>query len=154
MKLRTDTVSAVDLSTTPVHLGLGSRAKPVEGFAWDPEALEAYGAAVAADGAEGRMVMIFDGDASWTSWERHPGGDEVVVCLEGRITMIREVDGDHEAVDLRPGEATINPPGIWHTADIEEPSRILTITPGIGTEHRPREVPTSVDAARGAVITT
>lgn len=138
MKLRTDTSTAVDLTTTPVHLGLGSRAMPIEGFGWDPEVLEAYGAAVAADGAEGRMVMIFDGDTSWTSWERHPAGDEVVVCLAGRITMTREVDGEHESVELRSGEATINPPGIWHTADLDGPARILTITPGIGTEHRPR----------------
>ena len=78
MKLRTDTRAAVDLLTTPVHLGLGSRAMPVEGFAWEPEVLESYSAAVAADGAEGRMVMIFDGDGPWTSWERHPAGDEVV----------------------------------------------------------------------------
>jgi quercetin dioxygenase-like cupin family protein len=138
MKLRTDTRAAVDLTTTPVHLGLGSRAMPIEGFAWEPEVLESYSAAVAADGAEGRMVAIFDGDASWTSWERHPAGDELVICLAGRITMIREVDGEPEPVELRPGEATINPPGVWHTADIEGPARLLTITPGIGTEHRPR----------------
>lgn len=139
MELRTDTRPAIDLLTTPVHLGLGSRARPVEGFAWEPEVLESYSAAVAADGAEGRMVMIFDGEDSWTSWERHPAGDEVVICLAGRVTMIRELDGGrHEPVDLRPGEAMINPAGVWHTADIDGTARILAITPGIGTEHRPR----------------
>lgn len=138
MKLRTDTRAAIDLLTTPVHLGLGSRAMPMEGFAWEPEVLESYSAAVAADGAEGRMVMIFDGDGPWTSWERHPAGDELVVCLAGQITMIREVDGGPEPVGLRPGEAIINAAGVWHTADIEGTARILTVTPGIGTEHRPR----------------
>jgi quercetin dioxygenase-like cupin family protein len=138
MKLLTDTRAAVDLLTTPVHLGLGSRVMPIEGFAWEPEVLESYTAAVAADGAEGRLVMIFDGDSSWTSWERHPAGDELVVCLAGRVTMIREVDGQPDPVELSPGEAMINPAGVWHTADIEGPARILTITPGIGTEHRPR----------------
>lgn len=138
MKLRTDRRAAIDLLTTPVHLGLGSRAMPVEGFAWESEVLDSYRAAVAADGAEGRMVIIFDAEGSWTSWERHPAGDELVVCLAGRITMIRDVDGQPEPVELRPGEAMINPASVWHTADIEGPARILTITPGIGTEHRPR----------------
>ncbi|MDG9728741.1 cupin domain-containing protein, partial [Streptomyces sp. DH41] len=62
MRLVNHEPNAIDLRNTPVHLGLGSRAKPVEGFAWDPEVLHAYSAAVAADGAEGRMVTIFDGD--------------------------------------------------------------------------------------------
>lgn len=138
MELVQQASGAVDLLTTPVHLGLGSRATPVEGFAWDAEALGAYMEAVASDGAEGRMVMIFDSADSWTSWERHPAGDEVVVCLSGRLTMIRETDGEPDPVTLGPGEAMINPAGIWHTADVSEPARILTITPGIGTEHRPR----------------
>jgi mannose-6-phosphate isomerase-like protein (cupin superfamily) len=138
VKLRTDAPAAVDLLTTPLHLGLGSRAMPIEGFAWEPDVLAAYGAAVAADGAEGRLVMAFDGDESWTSWERHPAGDEVVVCLAGRITIIREVDGGLDPVELHPGEAMINPAGMWHTADLDGHARILAITPGLGTEHRPR----------------
>lgn len=138
MKLVTKPVAAIDLDTTPVHLGLGSRAVPVEGFGWDPEILEAYSTAVADDGAEGRMVMIFDSEQSWTSWERHPAGDEVVICLHGQITLIRELDGEPDPVDLRPGQAAINPAGVWHTADIEGSARIMTITPGVGTEHRPR----------------
>ena len=138
MELMTHTRAAVDLSTTPVHLGLGSQARPIDGFAWDPDVLRSYGEAVAADGAEGRLVMIFDDDASWTSWERHPEGDEVVVCLVGRLVLIREVDGEVHRIDLGPGEAAVNPAGVWHTADIDGPVRLLTITPGLGTEHRPR----------------
>jgi len=138
MELNTDARAAVDLVTTPVHLGLGSRAMPVERFAWEPDVLESYSSAVAADGAEGRMVMIFDVDGPWTSWERHPAGDEVVVCLDGRITIIREVDGEADPVELGPGQAMINPAGTWHTGDCAGRARILTITPGLGTEHRPR----------------
>jgi hypothetical protein len=83
MRLVNHERNAMDLRTTPVHLGLGSRAKPVEGFTWDPEVLQAYSAAVAADGAEGRTVMIFDGDGLGDHWESHPAGDELVVCLSG-----------------------------------------------------------------------
>lgn len=130
---------AIDLTTTPVHLGLGSRATPIEGFGWDPEILESYSAAVADDGGEGRMVMIFDSDpGSWTSWERHPAGEEMVICLSGRMTLIREIDGEHHPVTLGPGEAMVNPAGAWHTADVHEQGRFMTITPGLGTEHRPR----------------
>ena len=54
------------------------------------------------------------------------------------MTLVREVDGDHERVALRPYEATVNPRGVWHTADVHEPVTFMTITPGQGTEHRPR----------------
>ncbi|MBM9623431.1 cupin domain-containing protein [Streptomyces zhihengii] len=141
MRLLNDEPRAMDLRTVPVHLGLGSTAKPVEGFAWDPEALRAYSAAVAADGAEGRMVMIFDGDGPGDHWERHPAGDELVVCLSGSVTVTRDVDGVPDRVPLGPGEATINPAGVWHAVDMEGPSSILAVTAGLGTDHRPRTDP-------------
>ncbi|MFE6930611.1 cupin domain-containing protein [Streptomyces sp. NPDC057699] len=138
MRLLDNEHNAVDLRTTPVHLGLGSRAKPVEGFAWDPEVLQAYSAAVAADGAEGRMVAIFDGDGPGDHWERHPAGDELVVCLSGSVTVTRDVDGVPDSVVLGPGEATVNPAGAWHAVDMTGPASILTVTAGLGTDHRPR----------------
>lgn len=138
MRLVNHEPNAIDLRTTPVHLGLGSRAKPVEGFAWDPEVLHAYSAAVAADGAEGRMVMIFDGDGPGDHWERHPAGDELVVCLSGSVTVTRDVDGAPDRVVLGPGEATVNPAGTWHAVDMAGPASILTITAGLGTDHRLR----------------
>ncbi|MFF5506207.1 cupin domain-containing protein [Streptomyces roseolus] len=147
MRLVNHTRNAVDLRTTPVHLGLGSRAKPVEGFAWNPEVLQAYGAAVAADGAEGRMVMIFDGDGPGDHWESHPAGDELVVCLSGSVTVTRHGDGAPERVLLGPGEATINPAGVWHVVDMEGSSSILAITAGLGTDHRPRTETGPADGA-------
>ncbi|MFJ8923776.1 cupin domain-containing protein [Streptomyces sp. NPDC102415] len=138
MRLLDNEHNAVDLRTTPVHLGLGSRAKPVEGFAWDPEVLQAYSAAVAADGAEGRTVAIFDGDGPGDHWERHPAGDELVVCLSGSVTVTRDVAGVPGSVVLGPGEATVNPAGAWHAVDMTGPASILTITAGLGTDHRPR----------------
>ncbi|MQA17205.1 MAG: cupin domain-containing protein [Pseudonocardiaceae bacterium] len=138
MHLVSEPTHAVDLSTTPVHLGLGSRAMPVEGFGWDPDVLEAYGSAVADDGAEGRLLMIFEGAGSGTYWERHPAGDEVVICLSGRMTVTRVIGGTTDPVDLTLGEAMINPRGVWHVVDVHEPGQLMTITPGAGTEHRPR----------------
>ncbi|MFH9138131.1 cupin domain-containing protein [Streptomyces sp. NPDC017524] len=138
MRLINHERNAIDLRTTPVHLGLGSRAKPVEGFAWEPEVLQAYSAAVAADGAEGRTVAIFDGDGPGDHWERHPAGDELVVCLQGSVTVTRDADGVPERVTLRPGEATVNPAGVWHAVDMAGSASILTVTAGLGTDHRPR----------------
>jgi quercetin dioxygenase-like cupin family protein len=138
MELVTAPRGPIDLTAQPIHLGLGSRASAVEGFGWDGGALAAYAAAAAPDGAEGRMVMVFQGSRSWDTWERHPAGDEVVVCLSGRMTIILDVDGEHEEVALGPCEAMVNPGGVWHTADVHEPVCFLTITPGQGTEHRPR----------------
>ncbi|MFH8574383.1 cupin domain-containing protein [Streptomyces zaomyceticus] len=141
MRLVNHERNAMDLRTTPVHLGLGSRANPVEGFTWHPEVLQAYSAAVAADGAEGRMVMIFDGDGLGDHGESHPAGDELVVCLSGSLTVTRDVDGVLDRVLLGPGEATINPAGVWHVVDMEGPTSILAITATLGTEHRPRTDP-------------
>ncbi|MFF7296366.1 cupin domain-containing protein [Streptomyces sp. NPDC008265] len=138
MRLVNHERNVMDLRTTPVHLGLGSSAKPVEGFSWDPGVLQAYSAAVSADGAEGRMVMIFDGDGPGDHWESHPAGDELVVCLSGSVTVTRDVDGVPDRVVLRPGEATVNPAGVWHVVDMEGPTSLLAITATLGTAHRPR----------------
>jgi hypothetical protein len=127
-----------DLDKTYVHLGLGATATPLPDFEWSQEYLAAYGARFASDGNEGRLVILDRQDATWTTWERHPAGDELVVLLSGRVDLIQELDGEHRVVELHPGQATINPPGVWHTADVHEPSAALFVTPGRGTEHRPR----------------
>ncbi|MGO4750621.1 cupin domain-containing protein, partial [Streptomyces sp. 2MCAF27] len=71
-------------------------------------------------------------------WESHPAGDELVVCLSGSVTVTRDLDGVPDRVLLGPGEATINPAGVWHAVDMTGPTSILTITAGLGTDHRPR----------------
>lgn len=138
MKLVTERVGAIDLATTPIHLGLGSKAMPIDGFAWDPAVLEEYSRATEADGGDGRAVFLFDAVGSWDHWECHPAGDEVVICLSGSFTVIREIDGQEDPVLLHAGNAMVNPAGVWHTADVHEPGRFMSITPGQGTEHRPR----------------
>src|SRR5688500_7312609 len=112
---------AFDLTTTPVHLGLGSTAEPLHGFSWDPAYLEAYEARTAGDGAEGRLVTLSSFDGPWPRWEVHPDGAEVVVCVTGRATLHQEVEGEVRTVVVGPGEAVVNPPGTWHTADVDEP---------------------------------
>ncbi len=128
----------LDIGTVPIHLGLGGTARRLEGFDWSPERLAAYESESKGDGPDGRMVMMFEMSGSWTNWERHPAGDEVVIACSGTHRFVQEVDGGEQVVEIGPGEALINPAGVWHTADTLEPGLVLTITPGLGTEHRPR----------------
>lgn len=127
-----------DLAEFPVHLGLGARAVPLERFDGTGEWYQRYGAAHAGDGPEGRLVTIHSFDQPWDSWEQHPKGDELVLCVSGSVVLHQEVDGAVRTVTLRAGEAVVNPPGVWHTADVDEPCTCLFITAGEGTENRAR----------------
>jgi mannose-6-phosphate isomerase-like protein (cupin superfamily) len=127
-----------DLRTCPVHLGLGARAEQQPAFT-GMEWYAAYAARTALDGAEGRLVSMHDFAESWTSWEMHPVGDELVVCLAGEITLHQELrDGTERTVTITAGQYAINPAGAWHTADVPGPASALFVTAGEGTEHRPR----------------
>jgi quercetin dioxygenase-like cupin family protein len=127
----------LSLERFPIHIGLGARAVPQPEFT-GMEWYAAYAARHADDGSEGRLVQVSTFSASWTSWERHPAGDEAVICTAGEITLIQELpDGLHK-VTLRAGDYAINPRGVWHTADIAGHATALFITAGAGTEHRAR----------------
>jgi quercetin dioxygenase-like cupin family protein len=128
---------ALSLERFPLHLGLGATAVPqpeFTGMDW----YEAYGARHDADGAEGRLVALHTFTESWASWEMHPAGTEVVVCTEGEIVLIQERPDGSQCIRLGAGDYAINPPGVWHTADVAASATALFITPGLGTEHRPR----------------
>ena len=127
-----------NLFTHPLHLGVGATAIPqpeFSGMGW----YEGYGARHNGDGAEGRLVSLYSFGESSTSWEMHPAGEEVVICTAGSITLHQQFENErNETVTLAPGEYAINPPGVWHTADVGGECTCLFITPGLGTEHRPR----------------
>ncbi|MEM1176498.1 MAG: cupin domain-containing protein [Pseudomonadota bacterium] len=72
----------------------------------------------------------------WPSWERHPAGDEIVVLLSGTVTLvIRSATGDDSLTLFEQGDYAVVPQNAWHTAKITEPTTMLFITPGEGTEH-------------------
>ena len=69
----------------------------------------------------------------------HPHGSELVICTAGAMVLTQEwPDGRRETVALEAGDYAINPPGVWHIADVFEPATAIFITAGEGTEHRPR----------------
>ena len=127
-----------ELARFPVHLGLGATVAHLEEFDGSPEWYERYGAAFEGDGADGRLVSIHAFDAPWDSWEMHPHGAELVACVAGRITLHQEIDGEDRVAVLDAGQAIVNPPGVWHTADIDGEATALFVTAGLGTEIRPR----------------
>jgi quercetin dioxygenase-like cupin family protein len=126
------------LADTPVHLGLGATVVRQEPFTGEPAWYERYAARNAADGAEGRLVTVHSFTEPWDSWEVHPHGEELVLCTEGAITLHQEIDGEVRQATIRSGEAVVNPPGVWHTADVAGPATAVFITAGMGTEVRPR----------------
>ncbi|MGA3352048.1 MAG: cupin domain-containing protein [Acidimicrobiales bacterium] len=132
------TDSGFSLDKTFVHLGLGASAMALPDFTWDEQCLDEYTRRFAADGAEGRLVCITPQEETWTVWERHPAGDELVVLLSGRVEVTQDMAEGPRTVELRPGLALINPKGIWHTSDGHEPATALFVTPGAGTEHKTR----------------
>lgn len=121
-----------------IHLGLGASAvpqPPFDGMEW----YERYGARHGADGREGRLVSQHSFSEDWPSWEMHPHGSEVVICTAGAMVLTQEFpDGRVERTALRAGDYAINPPGVWHIADVADHATAIFITAGEGTEHRPR----------------
>ena len=135
-------VTARALEQFPIHLGSGGSAAPQPAFPPDERAMQWYAdytARTEGDGVEGRLVSLFRFAENWTSWEMHPAGAEVVICTAGRIVLHQQrPDGTVDSSVLEPGDYAINPPGVWHTADTDGEAAALFITPGVGTQHRPR----------------
>lgn len=128
-----------DLRSHPLHLGLGATTEVLPAFTGDMAWYDAYSATHRADGAEGRLVTLFDFDSDWDSWEMHPEGSEAVVCLSGTMTLHQDYpDGRTATVTLAAGGYAINDAGVWHTADIAGKATALFITAGQGTQTRPR----------------
>ncbi len=121
-----------------IHLGPAATAipqPPVTDGSW----YEAYGARHDGDGADGRLVAQWTFTTDWDSWEMHPHGEEVVICTAGAITLHQHfADGRTASVTLGPGGYAINPRGCWHTADVVDSATAIFITPGLGTQGRPR----------------
>lgn len=133
-------MSGTKISLFPIHLGLGATAEVEPEFTGEIEWYGGYGQRHGADGPEGRLVTMHSFTESWDVWEMHPVGAEVVLCVSGTITLVQDIDGAEVATAITAGEYAINPPGVWHTADVAagELPQVLFITAGEGTDHRPR----------------
>jgi mannose-6-phosphate isomerase-like protein (cupin superfamily) len=124
-------MDALDLSTAYLHLetGPGVEVVPVDDDFWDTldDRTELH---------TGRLVMAFPMVEHWDGWEMHPGGDEIILVTEGAVRI--HTDPGRSPVEVHAPHHVVMPAGTWHTMDVIEPARIVTITWGAGTSHRPR----------------
>ena len=126
------------LDAIPIHLAGSLDAAPVDGFDFTPDGFMSYIATRCTPDDPGRLAMVEHSPESWGMWECHTAGDEVVIVISGTANFIQEIDGREVRTAVRAGEAVINPAGVWHTADADEPFSAIYLTPCPGTEHRPR----------------
>jgi mannose-6-phosphate isomerase-like protein (cupin superfamily) len=127
--------TAKAILNTYLHVQDGGKtvALPVSDTFWEEVA---SGARAELDA--GRLMSAFSFSEPWSSWERHPAGEELVMLLSGDVTIVLEDAGQERAVQLRePGAYVLVPANVWHTAKTTVPTTMLFLTPGAGTEHRP-----------------
>ncbi len=86
---------------------------------------------------DGRILSVFDYEATWTWWERHPLGTELVHVIAGEVAFHLDDETGRRQLDLREGDSGLVPQGAWHRAEIHRPTRLLFVTPTPArTEHR------------------
>ena len=86
---------------------------------------------------KGRLLSALSMGADWTNWEMHPAGDELLFMLDGKATFVLDLSDGLREVALSAGRLLVIPKGVWHTAKVSEPVRLLALTAGLGTQHRP-----------------
>ena len=85
----------------------------------------------------GRLLTVLTMNADWTNWEMHPAGDELLFMIEGSATFLLDIPDGRREVALNAGRLLVIPKGVWHTARMIGPARLLAITTGHGTQHKP-----------------
>jgi mannose-6-phosphate isomerase-like protein (cupin superfamily) len=121
-----------DPSQTYVHLAADGTSTQLPGgdafWSLSSEEMEPYGS--------GWMISELECAQDWSNWEMHPEGDEFVYLLSGAATLLLEFADGVRSVALSDRAATVVPRGIWHTAKVSAPSRMLFVTRGAGTQQR------------------
>jgi mannose-6-phosphate isomerase-like protein (cupin superfamily) len=71
-------------------------------------------------------VGHYSGDSEW---ECHPGGDEIVMSIEGRTTLVLLVNSEQQRIELNSGELVVVPQGYWHRFEGSTQLKVLGVTP-------------------------
>ncbi len=122
----------LDPQQTYVHLAGDGEARSVPGDSfWELPASERdrFG--------QGWLISEFAFTQDWPNWEMHPQGDEFVYLLSGAVELLLERGSGIETIVLAGSGAVVVPRGVWHTAKVRTPSRMLHVTRGEGTLTRP-----------------
>ena len=122
----------IDPQQTYVHLAGDGSARCLPGASfWQlpPAELDAFG--------KGWLISEYSFTQDWPSWEMHPHGDEFVYLLSGAVELVLERGTEVKTIALEGSGAAVVPRGVWHTARVRLPSRMLHVTRGEATETRP-----------------
>ena len=61
-----------------------------------------------------------------------------MILLSGQVTFVLQQDAGEELVLLdQPGDFVVVPKNTWHSARTEVKTKLLFVTPGEGTHHKP-----------------
>jgi uncharacterized cupin superfamily protein len=82
------------------------------------------------------LITEFECSSDWPNWEMHPEAEEFVYLLSGAAVLLLEQPAGVQEVALSGRAAVVVPKGTWHTAKVSQPSRMLFVTMGHGTQHR------------------
>jgi mannose-6-phosphate isomerase-like protein (cupin superfamily) len=134
MRLMAPGNAAFDLARTFILINDGPTAMPI---AVGPDFWQSLQHSPIANSPAGRLISLGEQTADWKHWEMHPAGDEILILLSGSLELILEEDSRERVVGLEPLEALIVPRGTWHRARVRVPGKLLGITAGAGTQHRP-----------------
>ena len=69
--------------------------------------------------------------------EMHPDADELLYLVSGRVRVRLELEEGDRETEVGAGQALVVPRGVWHRIFIEEPGKLVHVTPGPGGQHRP-----------------
>lgn len=126
--------SARDILSTYVHFRHDDRADevPVSAAFWSELA-----SGQREELNQGRLMTAFAFSEPWSSWERHPAGEELVMLISGSARVVLDEPGGKREVELyTPGAYLLVPRNVWHTAKTSIQTTVLFLTPGAGTELR------------------
>ena len=122
-----------DLDNTYVHLGTGPEVRLID---VTPDFWSTIDQRT--DLHTGRLITTAVVDVDWDVWEMHPAGDEIIIVSEGSVHFRLDDGNAQSGIELSAPQFVSVPAGTWHTADARGGGRLIIITWGEGTEHRPR----------------
>jgi len=93
-------------------------------------------------------TLIVSRASSPTSWERHPGGDEMIYVVEGAAEIVTLTDGGPVRAKIGEGSLFVCPRGLWHKTFPHPSVAALYLTPGEGTENSHAKDPRGKSAGK------
>ena len=122
-----------DPASTYLHLATGPETTivPVDETFWSTidERTELH---------SGRLLTGLAMAEDWSVWEMHPAGDELIAVTSGTVHFHLDDGVTTSELTVTAPEYIVVPAGTWHTADGRGDARLLIVTWGAGTRHRPR----------------